>query len=181
MTETDTTRQQPAIRRLTAQLLVVVVAMFGFGYALVPLYDILCEITGLNGKTGQVSASELSAPDYSRQITVKFVATANNSIPIKFGPKDLTMQVYPGEIETTEYLATNNSPAALVAQATPSVVPREASLYFNKTECFCFTRQNFQPGESRSLPVRFVIDPDLPKHIDSVVLSYTLFNVSEQS
>jgi cytochrome c oxidase assembly protein subunit 11 len=167
--------------RLAFKLTVAVFAMFGFGYALVPLYSMLCEITGLNGKTGEVSAAEAvkQAPDMERIVTVRFVATLNNSAPMEFGPNDLTMQVHPGVLYKTSYRAENRTGRPLVAQAVPSVVPREGSLYFSKTECFCFTRQQFAPKEARDMPVQFVIDPDLPEHIDSLILSYTFYDVTE--
>lgn len=167
--------------RLVIKLLVVVLAMFGFGYALVPLYDIICDITGLNGKTGQVPAAEVTGPDESRTVTVKFVASVNNAAPWEFRPNDVTMKVHPGGIYTTSYWARNKTGNPLVGHATPSVAPREASLYFNKTECFCFTRQEFEPNEGRDMPVQFVIDRDLPAHIESLVLSYTFFDVTHSS
>ncbi|HEX7028217.1 MAG TPA: cytochrome c oxidase assembly protein [Gammaproteobacteria bacterium] len=171
----------PANNRLVAKLLLVVLAMFGFGYALVPLYDIICDITGLNGKTGQVSAAEVVGPDESRTVTVKFVATVNNAAPWEFLPNDVTMKVHPGGIYTTSYRARNKTGRSLVGQATPSVSPREASLYFNKTECFCFTKQEFEPHEDRDMPVKFVVDRDLPSHIESLVLSYTFFDITDSS
>lgn len=155
--------------------------MFGFGYALVPLYDMLCEITGLNGKTGEVSAAEAvkQVPDLDRTVTVRFVSSINNSAPWGFTPQELTMEVHPGVLYKTSYRAENKTGRPLVAQAVPSVVPREGSLYFSKTECFCFTRQEFAPKEVRDMPVQFVIDPDLPKHVDSLILSYTFYDVTE--
>lgn len=170
-----------ANKRLAVKLLAVTLAMFGFGYALVPLYDVICDITGLNGKTGQVSAAEVMGPDESRTITVKFVATVNNAAPWEFRPNDVTMNVHPGGIYSTSYWARNKTSEALVGQATPSVSPREASLYFNKIECFCFTRQEFEPHEGRDMPVKFVVDRDLPAHIESLVLSYTFFDVTDSS
>lgn len=175
------TKSVSSHHKLAAKLLVVVVAMFGFGYALVPLYDLLCDITGLNGKTGQVTvaAAEEQEVDTSRIITVKFIASINSSAPWEFKPNDITMKVHPGGIYRTSYLARNRTEQALVGQAVPSVAPREASLYFNKTECFCFTQQSFAAGEQRDMPVQFIVDRDIPKHIDSLVLSYTFFNVIE--
>jgi cytochrome c oxidase assembly protein subunit 11 len=167
--------------RLAIKLLLVVLAMFGFGYALVPLYSVVCDITGLNGKTGRISAAEIKGPDESRTVTIKFVATVNNAAPLEFRPNDITMKVHPGEIYSTSYWARNKTGRSMIAQATPSVSPREASLYFNKTECFCFTRQEFKPKEGRDMPVKFVVDRDLPKYIDSLVLSYTFFDITDSS
>lgn len=168
-------------KRLALKLALAVFAMFGFGYALVPLYGMLCEITGLNGKTGEVSAAEATrlTPDLERTVTVRFVSTVNSSAPWEFRPRDLTMEVHPGVLYTTSYRAENKTSRALVAQAVPSVAPREGSLYFSKTECFCFTRQEFAPKEARDMPVQFVIDPDLPQHVDSLILSYTFYDVTE--
>jgi cytochrome c oxidase assembly protein subunit 11 len=167
--------------RLTVKLTLAVVAMFGFGYALVPLYGMLCEITGLNGKTGEVSAAEvgMQVPDMERTVTVRFIATINNSAPWEFRPNELTMEVHPGVLYNTSYRAVNKTGRLLVAQAVPSVTPREGSLYFSKTECFCFTRQEFAPREARDMPVQFVVDSDLPEHIDSLILSYTFYDVTE--
>jgi cytochrome c oxidase assembly protein subunit 11 len=167
--------------RLVLKLTAAVFAMFGFGYALVPLYNMLCEVTGLNGKTGEVSAAAAArlAPDMERTVTVRFVSTVNNSAPWEFRPQDLTMEVHPGVLYTTSYRAENKTGRSLVAQAVPSVAPREGSLYFSKAECFCFTRQEFAPQEARDMPVRFVIDPGLPKHVDTLILSYTFYDVTE--
>jgi cytochrome c oxidase assembly protein subunit 11 len=168
-------------RSLAFKLTLAVLAMFGFGYALVPLYGMLCEITGLNGKTGEVSAAQAvaKAPDMERTVTIRFVATVNNAAPWDFKPNDLTMEVHPGVLYRTSYRAENRTSRPLVAQAVPSVVPREGSLYFSKTECFCFTRQEFAPKEARDMPVQFVIDPDLPENVDSLILSYTFYDVTQ--
>ncbi|HEY3486892.1 MAG TPA: cytochrome c oxidase assembly protein [Gammaproteobacteria bacterium] len=179
MAQTPAYRQH---RKLAAKLALAVVAMFGFGYALVPLYSMLCEITGLNGKTGEVSASQVAAqaPDMERTVTVRFVSTVNNSAPLELRPNDLTMEVHPGVLYKTSYYARNRSSSgARVAQAVPSVVPREGSLYFSKTECFCFTRQTFAPQEGRDMPVQFIVDPALPEHVESLILSYTFYDVTE--
>jgi cytochrome c oxidase assembly protein subunit 11 len=181
MTESSASKPANANRRVALKLLAVTVGMFAFGYALVPLYDVICDITGINGKTGRVSAAELTGPDESRTVTVKFVATVNNAAPWDFKPNDITMQVHPGGLYTTSYWAKNRTGLPLVGQAAPSVSPREASLYFNKTECFCFTQQLFAPEEGRDMPVQFVVDRDLPAHIDSLVLSYTFFNITNNS
>jgi cytochrome c oxidase assembly protein subunit 11 len=172
--------QQKRHNRLAFKLMLAVLGMFGFGYALVPLYSVFCEITGLNGKTGEASAAEVStlAPDMERTVTVRFVASINNSGPWDFKPNELTMEVHPGVLYRTSYRAQNRTDSARVAQAVPSVVPREGSLYFSKTECFCFTRQEFAPKEARDMPVQFVIDPDLPEHVDSLILSYTFYDAT---
>lgn len=165
--------------KVAIKMVLVVVFMFGFGFALVPIYDILCEVTGLNGKTGVIEAAEAEGPDLSREITVKFTGSLASGAPFEFKPVQRTMKVHPGGLYDTMYIAKNLTPESIVAQATPSVSPRQASLYFNKTECFCFTRQEFKAGESKEMPVQFIIDRDIPKHIKNVVLSYTFFEMQE--
>ena len=168
-------------RRLTRRLWLVVLGMFGFGYALVPLYDVICDVTGLNGKTGRVAAEEAVEVDTTREIKVKFTGSLGAGTPFEFKPKQSSMVVHPGQPYNTTYVAVNKSNRALVAQAIPSVSPGEASLYFNKTECFCFTQQNFEANETREMPVQFVIDRDLPKHVKSLVLSYTFFELKNNA
>ena len=163
--------------RTAWRLAIVVLAMFGFGYALVPLYDVLCEITGLGGRTGVVAAESLDgAVDTSRTVRVQFLGTVNSRLPWEFRPRVASMEVHPGQVYETTYFAKNLSETATVGQARPSVAPSVASLHFNKTECFCFVRQEFAPGEARDMPVRFVLSRDLPAEIATVTLSYTFFN-----
>lgn len=159
------------------QLGLLAVVMFGFGYAMVPLYDKFCEITGLGGRTGeQVVESELvEGVDESRNVTVHFDANVNSGLPWRFEPQEVMKEVHPGRLYETTYLATNESDRTVVAQAVPSVAPGKASLYFNKTECFCFTEQVLAPGESREMPVRFIIDPQLPARVNLVTLSYIVY------
>ena len=172
-------RQQTTV--LVRKLAVVVVAMFGFGYLMVPIYNVLCDITGLNGKTGVVNASEVSvdAVDRSRTITVEFVANLNVGAQWDFKPAVARMSVHPGELNTTNFVAKNLLAEQVVGQAVPSVAPREASLYFNKTECFCFSQQQFAAREARQMPLTFVIDPKIPDTVDTVTLSYTFFGVDK--
>ena len=159
------------------RLALVVLAMFGFGYALVPLYDVLCEITGLGGRTGVVAASALDGGvDTNRTIKVQFLGSVNSRLPWEFRPNITSMEVHPGQVYETTYFARNLSKTVTVGQARPSVAPAIASLHFNKTECFCFVEQEFAPGEARDMPVRFVLSRDLPADIATVTLSYTFFN-----
>ncbi|MBN1378143.1 MAG: cytochrome c oxidase assembly protein [Gammaproteobacteria bacterium] len=166
--------------RTVIKLIVVVLAMFGFGYALVPLYDVICDVTGLNGKTGRISEAESAeqVADINRTIKIQFVASVNAGAPWDFYPNEYEMEVRPGGVYYTTFKAVNKTSHSLVGQAVPSLAPREAALYFNKTECFCFTQQSFTPNESRDMPVRFIVDRDLPVNIDSLVLSYTFFNIT---
>ncbi|MDJ0739392.1 MAG: cytochrome c oxidase assembly protein [Gammaproteobacteria bacterium] len=161
----------------------VAVAMFGFGYLLVPLYDVFCEITGLNGKTGRVDEAAVVAryePDTSRTVTVQFVANNNLGMPWQFGPVVASMDVHPGKVYQTAFTARNPTAQDMVGQAVPSVAPGKASRYFNKTECFCFDQQPLAAGESKDMPIRFIVDPNLPKDVTTLTLAYTVFDVTQQ-
>ena len=160
--------------KLAAQLGVMVVGMFGFGYLLVPIYDVFCEITGLNGKTAQ-SAAEVIEAAQDRLITVEFVGSVNQNGPWEFRPVVSRMQVHPGKLYDTTFFARNQLDSIQVGHAVPSVVPGNAARHFQKTECFCFESQEFAPGEGRDMPVRFILDPELPAYIDTITLSYTFF------
>ncbi|MEO1573995.1 MAG: cytochrome c oxidase assembly protein [Pseudomonadota bacterium] len=153
----------------------IVVGMFGFGYLLVPLYDVFCEITGLNGKTANAAVVVTEAPDETRWVTVEFMGTLNNGAPWEFRPTETSMKVRPGKAYVTEFFAKSRVNREAVGHAVPSVAPGAAAKYLLKTECFCFEEQVFGPGESKDMPVRFVLDPDLPRHVDVVTLSYTFF------
>ena len=172
-----TANRAQANGKTARRLALVVLAMFGFGYALVPLYDVLCEITGLGGRTGVVAAGALeNSVDRSRTVKVQFLGTVNSRLPWEFRPNVALMEVHPGQVYETTYFARNLSETVTVGQARPSVAPSVASLHFNKTECFCFVEQEFAPGEARDMPVRFVLSRDLPADIATVTLSYTFFN-----
>ena len=163
---------------LTGKLLLLAVCMFGFGFLLVPIYDVFCEITGLNGKTDSAAAIITEAPDLEREVTVEFVGTVNQGAPWEFRPAVNRMHVHPGQLYSMTFYARNRSPMAIAGQAVPSVSPGQAAEYFRKTECFCFTRQDFVAGEEKDMPLRFIVDPDLPAHVDTVSLSYTMFDVT---
>lgn len=167
-----------ANRRLIRRLLIMALAMFGFGFALVPLYNVFCDITGLNGKTrNQAVAAVNNEADKTRMVTVEFVASINRSAPWQFAPKVNKMQVHPGEFYQTSFVAVNTSGDSLVGQAIPSVAPGRAAQHFQKIECFCFARQDFKPHESKDMPVVFRLDPNLAPEISTVTLSYTFFKV----
>ena len=177
----------PPARRhgiVAGKMVLLAAAMFGFGYLMVPLYDVICDITGLNGKTGRVSSAEAEAGSIvpsEREITVEFVASVNAGGSWSFHPNERSMTVRPGELYHATYYAENLRDVARTGQATPSVTPFAAAKYFNKTECFCFTRQDFEPRGSRDMPLTFVIDPDIPINVDRVTLSYTFFDSPDQS
>lgn len=162
--------------RTARRLLLVVVGMFGFGYALVPLYDIVCDLTGLGGRTGVVEAGSVDgAADTERQITVQFVSNVSSDLPWDFRPTEGSLRVHPGQVYETTFYAHNRADHAIVAQAVPSVSPALASKHFNKTECFCFTQQTLGPGETREMPVRFVVDKALAREYTTLTLGYTFF------
>jgi cytochrome c oxidase assembly protein subunit 11 len=166
-----------ANKRVVTRLAVVVLAMFGFGFALVPLYDVFCEITGINGKTGRIAAEEALARqvDENRLVTVEFLASVNSDLPWEFRPLVRKIRVHPGEITEVKYFASNRTGDPVAGQAIPSLAPGLAAKYFNKTECFCFTRQTLGPNEGKEMPLRFVVDPELPEDIRTVSLSYTFY------
>jgi cytochrome c oxidase assembly protein subunit 11 len=170
-------------KQLAVKLLVIPVLMFGFGFALVPLYSVFCDVTGLNGKTGRVEAADVDERliDEKRTVTIKFLANPGNGLPWTFKPLVKEMEVHPGQIYKAEYRASNRSDKDTVGQAIPSVSPSQASLHFNKTECFCFTQQKLKAHETRDMPLRFVIDHNLPKDIVELTLSYTFFNIGDKT
>jgi cytochrome c oxidase assembly protein subunit 11 len=179
MVETyQTTTTALANRRLVRRLLLVIVGMFAFGFAMVPLYDVLCKITGLNGKTGgRVVATEPMRIDEARTVTVEFVANLNQGAPWEFAPRVARMQVHPGQFYQTHFWARNLADQPMTGQAIPSVSPGLAASHFQKIECFCFNRQLFQAREGREMPVTFRIDPQLPADVRTVTLSYTFFRI----
>ena len=172
---TDGRRQ--ANQRVVKRLGIAALLMFGFGFAMVPLYDVFCDITGINGKTGRIELEEALSQkvDEKRLVTVEFLATVHSDLPWEFRPVVRKIQVHPGEVTEVNYFASNKTDALVVGQAVPSVAPGLAAKYFNKTECFCFTRQALGPGESKDMPLRFVVDPELPEEIRTVSLSYTFY------
>lgn len=158
-------------------MVAVTLLAFGFSFALVPLYRIACEkVFGIRLERGPVAQGDaVAAVRDDRMVTVVFDANVNSKLPWEFQPKALTMQVRPGEPYETTYVARNRSDRDIVGSATPSVAPARASQYFSKTECFCFTAQTLAAGESRDMPVRFIVDPDLPDDVKTLTLSYTFF------
>ena len=172
-----------ANRRLATKLLLVCLAMFGFGYALVPLYDVLCDITGLNGKTGRVDTevAQVQKIDSERWVTVEFTGSAMEGLPWEFRPMQNKIRVHPGEIAVVNYYARNVSNETIVGQAVPSVTPGKAAAKFDKIECFCFSQQELKAGEAKEMPVRFVVDASLSKDVNTITLSYAFFNSDKVS
>jgi cytochrome c oxidase assembly protein subunit 11 len=172
------------IGRMTAKLSLVVVLMFGFGYALVPMYRAICEALGINvlalSETKKLSAADAQAVrntqvDRSRTITVEFDANVRG--PWDFKPAVRSVQVHPGELATVMYEFKNIQNRTMAAQAIPSYAPKQSAAHFNKLECFCFNEYKLAPGEAKSWPVAFVVDPKLPRDVTTITLSYTFFEV----
>lgn len=163
-------------------LFLIPVVMFGFGYLMVPIYDVFCDLTGLNGKTGSLSTRQAEAleVDTERLVKVEFISVLNQQAPWTFAPQVSSMLVNPGKSYTTNYIAINQLGQEMVGQAIPSVAPSKAASYFKKTSCFCFEQQKFEANESKQMPLTFVIDPDLPDDINTVSLSYTFFDVNSR-
>jgi cytochrome c oxidase assembly protein subunit 11 len=166
-------------RTMLRKLAVMAVLMFGFGYALVPFYEKICEVTGINNLTQRSAAAETFAKstqvDLTRTVTVEF--DANSRGPWSFKPERNSMQVHPGELVSVKYDITNNEPRAMTGQAIPSYAPMQSAAYFHKVECFCFKQQALPARETREFPVVFVLDPKLPADVHTITLSYTFFEV----
>lgn len=175
---------QPSPKRstktLTGYLVLSVIGMFGFGFALVPLYDVMCEALGINGKTNTVSAVQPQGmqPDYSRTVRVEFMSHIKPDMPWQFVPETRVLEVHPGEVVQTNYIAKNLSGLSLVGQAVPSVSPGNGATYFNKMECFCFNQQPLDGHKSAEMGLIFYIEPEIPESIHTLTLSYTLFNIT---
>lgn len=168
-------------RRSVLEMAALTIAMFGFGYAMVPLYNALCEITGLNGRDeGMLVASTVVAePDLSRSVTLQFLTVVNGGREWQFKPEQSQITVHPGQFTTVNFVAENMLDVDVVGQAVPSVTPGKAARHVKKTECFCFNQQPFKAREKKVMPVRVMLDPDLPKDVTTVTLSYTFFDVTE--
>lgn len=163
--------------RLVQILVMVVIGMFGFGFALVPLYDVLCDLTGINGKADTVATEEIPYQvDMTREINVELLTTLNETTPLDFRTETKQLKIHPGKYQTVNFYAKNTTDKTVVAQAIPSFSPGLVAKYFNKIECFCFKQQTFKPGESKTMPMRFVIRPDLPQDFKTITLSYTFFD-----
>jgi cytochrome c oxidase assembly protein subunit 11 len=167
---------------LCIKLGLTAVAMFVFAlFIMPPMYDLFCEVTGLNGKTGErytqaVNAEEL---DNSRIIKVRFLAANNEYMPWEFRPTVTSVLVHPGEPTDIRYFAKNNTGHDMTAQAIPSLTPSDVARYFHKTECFCFNQQPLIAGESAELGLSFIVDPDIPANVKTITLMYTLFDVTQ--
>jgi len=181
-------------RKVVKKLTVVVFAMFGFGFALVPLYSLVCDALGINGRfldieqgkygaeQGAAKGRKLAARrDLSRTVTVQFTTTLNQDMAWEFRPLTRSMTLHPGEIKQVKFYARNKTGRTIVAQAIPSLAPGQAVKYFTKMECFCFNQQTFKPGEGMEMPLVFVVDPDLPEHIGTITLGYTFYDTAKKA
>ena len=178
---------QKANRRTITRLFIVAGIMFGFGYALVPLYDLICDVTGLNGKTGRTSIEQSVAAQagdqngIQREVTVEFTTHASTGLPWEFRPLKNKMKVKLGVPTVAMFYAKNTSGETITGQAIPSVAPSRAAPHFKKTECFCFSQQTLKAGEAKEMPVQFVINPRLASEVDTITLAYSFFNANKDS
>lgn len=183
-TTNSKTKSNASIKNNTStvkKLLVAVVAMFGFGFALVPLYDVFCDITGLNGKTNTSGvAYAATSIDKTRVVKVQFITRNAQGVPWKFEPLINEISVHPGEMKLVKFYAKNLSENDIVGQAVPSVSPGLGANYFNKIECFCFTQQPLKAGEDVEMALQFYVDQELPSEIKTLTLSYTLYDITDK-
>ncbi len=180
MTISQSNRQKA--RSLTWQLVAMAIGAFAFGFlVLPPMYDVFCDVTGLGGRTNEVATVVEEPTTTGRVVRLEFATTVNQYAPWEFGSDVDSMTVDIGGVYETTFTARNLSDKSLVAQAVPSVSPPQAARHFKKLECFCFTSQEFVANEEKQMPVRFIIDSDLPAHIDTVTLSYTFFDATKMA
>ena len=172
---------QRANLALTWKLLAIAFGSFGFGFALVPLYNVLCAVTGYGDQSKLLQrVAALEHPDASRTVTIEFLANVASAGGWDFRPVGRTLDVHPGQLYTAQFVAHNLTGRDTVAQAVPNIAPSMAAAYFHKTECFCFSPQHFNLDEERSMPVRFIVDPALPRHVDRITLAYTFYDASSR-
>ena len=175
-------QRKRANRKLVLGLLIMTAGAFAFGWALVPLYDVLCRAAGIGNaeaKSGRSVVQE--AIDPNREITIEFLAQPASVGSFDFRPKIASMRIHPGKLYDAEFYARNLTQAASVAQAVPSISPAGTARYFHKTECFCFSPQKFAAGEGRDMPVRFIVDPGLPGNVDKLTLAYTFYDTTQSA
>ena len=182
-----------AHRKVVGGLTLVAIGMFGFGFALVPLYNLICDTFGLNGKFTDVEQGTVDVAqqvkraegiqkrqDLNREVTVEFFSSLNQNLQWDFKPIQKKVKIHPGKITKVKYYAKNKTGHQVIAQAIPSISPGQANKYFTKMECFCFKQQTFKPGEEKEMALVFVVDPDLPKNISTISLAYTFFDTQNR-
>jgi len=168
--------------KLLITLTVIVLGMFAFGFALVPIYNSLCKTLNINGKTNQqaIAYDKNTKIDRDREVVVEFVATNNGGVPWEFYPQKTKIKVHPGEIAKLAFYAENKTNNRMTVQAIPSVTPGVAAKYLKKTECFCFTQQTLNGHEAMDMPLLFHLDTDLPANVNTITLAYSLFDVTDR-
>jgi cytochrome c oxidase assembly protein subunit 11 len=172
-------QRKRANRKLVLGLLIMTAGAFAFGWALVPLYDVLCRAAGIGNAEAKAGKSVVrEAVDPNREITIEFLAQPASVGSFDFRPKVASMRIHPGKLYDAQFYAKNLTRVASVAQAVPSISPTGTARYFHKTECFCFSPQKFAAGEGRDMPVRFIVDPELPGNVDKLTLAYTFYDTT---
>ena len=166
-------------KKTLIRLVVAVPLMFAFGFALVPLYDVFCEVTGLNGKVFQSESNDSLIIDDGRSIALQFISTNNENMPWTFKPSEQVMKINTGKYHTATFFVKNTTNKRMVAQAVPSVAPSNAAAHLKKLECFCFEQQELMPGEEALLPVKLLVSNELPSNIKNIILSYTIFDITD--
>jgi cytochrome c oxidase assembly protein subunit 11 len=178
----DQDQRKRANRKLVLGLLIMTAGAFAFGWALVPLYDVLCRAAGIGNAEAKSGKSVVrEAIDPNREITIEFLAQPASVGSFDFRPKVASMRIHPGKLYDAQFYARNLTQVASVAQAVPSISPTGTAKYFHKTECFCFSPQKFAAGEGRDMPVRFIVDPELPGNVDKLTLAYTFYDTTQSA
>ena len=166
-------------KKTLIRLVVTVPLMFAFGFALVPLYDVFCEVTGINGKVFQTQNADNLVIDDGRPISLQFISTNNENMPWTFKPSEEVMQIETGKYHSATFYVKNTTTKKMVARAVPSVAPSNAAAHLKKLECFCFEEQELMPGEDAILPVKLLVSNELPSNIKNIILSYTIFDITD--
>jgi cytochrome c oxidase assembly protein subunit 11 len=170
-----------ANRNLTLKLLAIALGSFGFGFALVPLYNVICGVTGVGDQTALLRrVKAIEKPDPSRTITIEFLGNVASSGEWDFHPVARTIEVHPGKLYSAEFFAHNLTGRDTMAQAVPNIAPSKVAAFFHKTECFCFSPQHFTVNEQRNMPIRFIVDPAIPSYVDRITLAYTFYDESSR-
>lgn len=177
----DNNDKRQSNARLVWGMVFAALLMFGFGFAIAPYYDAICEYVGIGGRVKEASQEQTYQADQAREITVEFVTAVNGKMPLEFRAETAKLKVHPGQYYTVNFYAENTSEQKLVGRAIPSISPVWASAQFKKTECFCFSEQEFEPHKGRHMPVRFVVDPALAADITEMTLAYTFFDITEKT
>jgi len=177
-----TEQNKQSDRSLTWKLLAIAAGSFGFAFALVPLYNVICGVTGVGDQSALLRKAKAAAehPDPNRTITVEFLTNEGGNGEWDFRPVKREIEVHPGKLYSAEFFAHNLTGRDTIVQAIPSIAPSKVAGYFHKTECFCFSPQHFTVSEQRDMPVRFIIDPAIPSYVDRITLSYTFYDESSR-